>query len=553
LSSSGGTAPYRWSVSGALPPGLTLDPSAGILAGIPTANGNYTFTVQVADSTGLTASKSLSLTINPAPLIITTDTLFSATVGLPYSQIFSATGGVAPYRWSLISGQPGGLTFTPDTATLAGTPQTTGSFNFTIQVTDSLGATTSRSYTLTVENPRLSILTSSPLPAGTVGAAYSVRQTATGGVAPYSWTITGASVPGLTLDAASGVLSGVPTSPGTFSFTIAVRDASGGTASKSFSVIINPSVLNLTSSRDLNAATVGTNASYTLTAAGGVPPYTWSATGLPAGMNLDAATGILSGTPSTPGSYSFAVRVTDSVRTTATDLFRISVGIPSLPVFTLDGLPATADPASQPKLRLLLSSGFPVPLTGQLVLSFAPDSGAGDGTIQFSQGGRSASFKIDPNSTEASFSAPDFALQTGTVAGTIRVTVQLQVSDVDVTPNPAPVFSARVERSAPKVNSVTVTRAGSVLTVRIVGFATSREVTDALFHFTPASGSSLQTSDVRISVDTLFSTWFQAPASAQLGSQFAFSQPFNIQGDVNAVNLDSVVLTNRVGSTTAKP
>jgi hypothetical protein len=234
------------------------------------------------------------------------------------------------------------------------------------------------------------------------------------------------------------------------------------------------------------------------------------------------------------------------------DLFRIVVNVPTIPTVVLSGLASTVDPAAQPVIRMNLASPFPVELTGQLVLTFAPDSGVGDNTIVFSTGGRNASFRIPAGSATASFPASELALQTGTVAGSIRVSVQLQAGDVDVTPNPAPTFSARVERAAPVVRRVAFTRSSSNLTVQVTGFTTAREITEAVFRFT-ATGATLQTPEVRIPVQTLFGSWFQDSNSSRFGSQFTFSQQFTVQGDANALTLESVTLTNRMGSASARP
>jgi hypothetical protein len=214
-------------------------------------------------------------------------------------------------------------------------------------------------------------------------------------------------------------------------------------------------------------------------------------------------------------------------------------------------LPATAAPATQPSIRLSLSEPFPAPLTGQLVLTFVPDSGAGDSTIQFSTGGRSVDFNIPAGATEASFPTQNLALQTGTVAGAIRLTAQLRTSDVDVTPNPAPTFTTRVERAAPVISNVAVTRASNSITVTVTGYSTAREVTEAVFRFT-ATGATLQSPEVRVSVENLFNTWFQDAASTRFGSQFRFAQQFTVQGDANLLSLESVTLTNRVGSVTGR-
>jgi hypothetical protein len=190
-----------------------------------------------------------------------------------------------------------------------------------------------------------------------------------------------------------------------------------------------------------------------------------------------------------------------------------------------------------------------VALTGQLILTFSPDSGLGDSTIQFSSGGRTVDFEIPAGSTDISL--PNVELQTGTAAGTIRISVRLLSNGVvDITPTPAPNFTARIERAAPQIRTARMTRNGSTLTVEISGFSTAREITQAVFRFRAAPGNSLRASEVTVAVEDLFSRYFQDSASARFGSQFIFRQPFTIEGDANAVTAESVTLTNRVGSTT---
>jgi Putative Ig domain len=552
LAASNGVPPYRWSLN-LPPPGLTLDPATGILSGTPTTNGNFTFTAQVGDSTGQSASKSLTLLVNPAPLVITTTSVFTATVGLTYSQTFAATGGIPPYRWTLSGTLGSGLTFDAGTASITGTPQAVGSFPFTVQVADSAGVVTSKSYTLSVQQPSLNILTASPLPSGVAGTAYpQQRFSAVGGTPPYTWSISAGSVQGLALDPA-GNFSGTPATAGTYTFTVTVRDSIALTTSKTFTLVINPSLLTITSARDLTPGVVGTALTQRLQASGGAPPYTWSANGLPDGLLLDPATGILSGTPKAPGTFSFTIRVSDTALATSLDLFRIVINFPTLPNLTLTGFPATSAPAIQPKIQLTLASPLSTDLTGQLTLSFVPESGGGDTAIQFSTGGRTVAFTIAANSTTASFPVEELALQTGTVAGAINISAQLQASGVDVTPSPAPVFTTRVERAAPVITRVSFTRTASALTVQVTGYSTAREVSQAVFQFSAVSGNTLQTPQVTVPADSLFNPWFQDPASSRFGSQFLFTQQFTVQGDANALTLESVTLTNRLGSTTGKP
>jgi hypothetical protein len=546
LVASGGTTPYRWTVGTGFPPGLTLDPASGVISGVPTTGGAFNFIVQVTDATQLAASRTFALTVNSAPLKITTvPPLFTGTVGVAYAQTFAASGGSLPYRWTILSGSPGGLTLDATTGTLQGTPQTAGTFNFTVQVSDSASAQASQPFSLVVNPPALTITTGSTLPSGTVGVSYRQIFGVVGGTAPYAWSLISGSVPGLTLDA-SGTLSGTPSAPGTFTPTIQAKDTAGLTTTKAFTISISPASLTITTPTQLPDATLGAPFSQTMTASGGATPYTWSTNGLPDGLTIDAGSGVISGVPAAAGTYSFTVRVIDAARTTYVDLFRINVNLPPTPSATISGMPQTAQPAQQIPLTVSLDAAFPALISGQLVLSFAPDSGGGDSTIRFASGGRTADFTV-PAGTTSAVSATPLALQTGTAAGTITVSLRLQAGGIDITPTPAPAVTTRVERAAPVIQSARLIRSGNGLSIEVTGFSTAREVTQAAFSFSAAG----QTSTIMVPVENLFNTWYQDPSSGQYGSQFMFTQPFTIQGDANSVTPQSVTLTNRVGSVSA--
>ncbi len=139
FTSTGGLAPFSWSViSGTLPNGLSLS-TAGVLSGTPTSVQSSTFKVRVTDSQTPTAAiedGTFMLTVNDV-LAVSTTSLTAGTVNIPYQGFLSATGGVPPYTWTITAGSlPAGLTLATN-GLISGTPTATGTSSFTVQVTDS--------------------------------------------------------------------------------------------------------------------------------------------------------------------------------------------------------------------------------------------------------------------------------------------------------------------------------------------------------------------------------------------------------------------------------
>jgi hypothetical protein len=152
----GGRPAYAVSVTqGSLPPGLKLDRKTGTISGKPKAVGTFGFTVQVTDSSGSPpATQPLSISIAPAnPVSIKTFSLTRAVKNAPYSKALGATGGTAPFTWSVVGGAlPTGLSLGTD-GRFSGQASVSGTFGFTVQVTDSSqpAGTASRNFTLLVK------------------------------------------------------------------------------------------------------------------------------------------------------------------------------------------------------------------------------------------------------------------------------------------------------------------------------------------------------------------------------------------------------------------
>jgi uncharacterized protein (TIGR03437 family) len=295
-----------------------------------------------------------TLVISDPPNTFSPDTLPGGTVGVEYSQTLSLSPARA-VGWGLAYGAlPNGLTLTPqnpyqrlaETATITGIPVLSGSFRPTIYAdlaSPSGGPRLMHEYGIPISLPTFSFV-GSTLPYGVVGAAYNQNLTASGGYGSGTHTFTqtaGTLPPGLAL-AANGGLLGTPTAKGTYSFTVVATSKFadyqliGATAT--FSVNIVSAALTLDNS-GVPAGTVGATYAQRLAAAGGIPPYSWQVTSgsLPGGLALDQ-TGVLHGTPSAAGSFTFQVTVRDSQNGSVAATFTIRIAAAAL-VITTASLP----------------------------------------------------------------------------------------------------------------------------------------------------------------------------------------------------------------------
>lgn len=377
LGASGGTAPYSsWTVTGGtLPAGLTLNASAGVISGTPTAAASpaTSVTVRVNDVNGCQGTQVVTLQICPvislSPAILTTPS-----VGTSYSQTISASGGTASYTFTVSSGALPSWATLSSSGVLSGTPTSTTAATFTVKATDANGCSGTQSFTVTPVCPTITITTGA-LAAGTVGSSYSQTLAAAGGNAPYSaWTITSGTLPaGLTLNASTGVISGTPTvsaSPAA-SITVRVNDANGCQGSRAITLQICP-VISF-SPTTLAAATVGTAYSQTITASGGSSPYTCTlASGtLPSWASLTSA-GVLSGTPTSTLTSIFTLRFTDVNGCASTLSYTLTPQCPTISI-TPVALPAGAVGAAYS--QTLAASGGTAPYSAWTITGGALPAG----------------------------------------------------------------------------------------------------------------------------------------------------------------------------------
>ena len=286
----------------------------------------------------ITLSPTTAITINQGQTAVITATVAND----------STNSGVT---WSLGSGAMGTLSQQTKTSVTYVAPSTLAT-NITDTVTATsvanTGITSSQSVTV---DAQLTIATNS-LPVGTIGTPYFGVITATGATGTFAWALTSGSLPaGLTLSASTTnaiTISGTPTAVGQSKFTIEVTV--GTSVSQNLSITINPPPPLSVATKSLPDGVVGTSYSATLQGTSGVIPFAWSITAgtLPGGLSLSGV-GVISGTPSASGTYTFTVQVVDSTT-------------PNPQIATQD-LSITVNPSTQNNARLsgtyaFLVSGF---------------------------------------------------------------------------------------------------------------------------------------------------------------------------------------------------
>jgi uncharacterized repeat protein (TIGR01451 family) len=338
----------------------------------PTAAGARNAVLAINDNApGSPHSVLLSGTgVGCTPITVFPSVLPTPSVGIPYSQGLTVSGATLPVTFALAIGStPGvllpGLSLT--NGVISGTATAVGTFSFKVAVTDANGCTGVKWYSVSITCPTITI--SPPtLPGGQWYVAYSQTNTAAGGVSPYTYAVTGGSLPsGMSLSGA-GVLSGTPTSNSLSSaFIVTATDTNRCQGSKTYTLTLadppQPPITNSCPTITVTPAalpngTVSNAYSRALSASGGTVPYSFAVTAgtLPGGLALSSA-GTLSGTPSGAGSFNFTVTATDTkgcqgsraynlvvsnpAPVSAAPDLQVSINASSTPVFVLDNVTYT--------------------------------------------------------------------------------------------------------------------------------------------------------------------------------------------------------------------
>ena len=329
-----GTTPITWTAS-SKPAWMSVS-SDGKITGTPTAAGTFSVTLTARNNAGTSAPKSLTVKVGSAPMIATGG-LPNGTVGTAYNALLVATG-TTPITWTKVSGNlPGGLGISGDR--ISGTPSAQGSFTFTLQASNEWGNAT-KTLTITVSGAAVApTITTTSLPNGTVGAAYSHTLAATG-TAPITWSASG--LPnGLSIS--GDRISGTPTQAGTFQVTLTARN-SVKSVSKTMTLSVSAGsqtgAAPVITTRSLPNGSVGTPYGGATLTASGTQPITWTPlSGLPPGLTL-SQNGAIGGTPTSAGTFSFTVQARNDWGTSMQTLsIIITDGAVQAPVITTDTLP----------------------------------------------------------------------------------------------------------------------------------------------------------------------------------------------------------------------
>ncbi|MBQ9903483.1 MAG: putative Ig domain-containing protein, partial [Synergistaceae bacterium] len=313
-----GRTPITWTASG-LPSGLSIDSSTGTISGKTAYSGKFYVQIVAKNKIKSSATKTLWLEIYEKPAITTSSINETAYTFTDYNATFTATGYPAP-TWSItvLSQLPPGLTLDPKTGVLSGKPTKTGTYNFKVKATNSVDSATKKfKIVVKVGDPQI---TTSSLPKGKVGTAYSTQLTGNNLPSGSAWAATSALPAGMTLSK-TGVLSGTPKSAGTYYIYAMAINKTGVRTSKKFTLTVTDGLTITTTS--LPDGNVGKSYKVTLKATGATA-ITWFSGTLPQGLTLSSK-GVLSGTPVSSGTYYIYARAMNAYGTYVSKTFTLEI------------------------------------------------------------------------------------------------------------------------------------------------------------------------------------------------------------------------------------
>jgi hypothetical protein len=296
-------------------------------------SGTDSFTYTATNAAGTSSPATVTVTVTAPTLALSpaAGALPAGTVGEAYSQTFTTTNGTAPYSYAVTSGVlPAGLVLDGATGTIDGTPTAAGSFDFTVTVTDTYGATGTASYSLAMGG-LAPIANAVTLTVAANASAQAVTLNITGGTVTSVAVATDASHGTATASKKTITYKPAVGYSGMDTFTYTATNAAGTSLPATVTVTVTPPKIALTPAAGaLPRGTVGKAYSRAITAANGTAPYSYAVTAgtLPAGLALDSAAGTIGGTPTVDGSFGFTITATDAYGATGSATYDIVVKAP---------------------------------------------------------------------------------------------------------------------------------------------------------------------------------------------------------------------------------
>jgi len=307
-----------------LPRGLAVTVGTGQILGSPTQAGTFVATIRAANAAGLGAAESLTISVSPAlsaPAILSAPTALGE-VGVQSSYQITATN--APTSYSVAGNLPPGLALNPTTGLIKGSPTQSGTFAVAVVATGGGGSSLPQSVLFTIKPSALAPLVTSPGTAsGNVGSPFSYQIQATN---PPLVTQDAVNLPpGLAVNPFTGQITGTPTTVGTTVASLVATNSAGGTGPiRDLTIVIGPSLSApvIFGAKSVSGQ-VGVSFSYGITAS--ETPTSYELSGAPAWMLLNTATGVITGTPTAPGSFAVSAVARNAAGASAPHPMTVSI------------------------------------------------------------------------------------------------------------------------------------------------------------------------------------------------------------------------------------